>query len=309
MSNAFLKGRDFLSMADLTPEELTRLLVRAQELKAGACPRSLQGKAVALLFEKPSLRTRVSFDVATSQLGGHPLYLSREEVGLGTREPIADVARVLSRMVDALAIRTFAQKTLEEMAQHAEIPVINALSDQEHPCQALGDLFTILEKKGSLDGVAIAYVGDGNNVAASLALGAALVGASFFMAAPPGYGLRPDVVDEFLALGEATGANLIPMSDPREALRGADVVYTDVWTSMGQEAQAKLRRRAFAPYQVNEALLELASPDVIFMHPMPAHPGEEIPDGFLEHPSSVTFDQAENRLHAQKALLEAILAD
>ncbi|MBI4233553.1 MAG: ornithine carbamoyltransferase [Chloroflexi bacterium] len=303
-----MRGRDLLSIADLTPEEVRGLVARALELKRGERPSCPPGKVLALLFEKPSLRTRVSFDVAMHQLGGHPVYLGPQEVGLGVREPIADVARVLSRYVDAIACRTFAQENLVQLALYASVPVVNALSDAEHPCQALADILTVQERKGHLQGLTIAFVGDGNNVAASLALAAAAVGARFNIATPPGYDLPSRTVDRAKELARGTGGEVQALHDPLKAVRGADVVYTDVWTSMGHEAQAVERRRAFHGYQVNPALLSKAREDAIFLHPMPAHYGEEVPAGFLEHPQSVAYDQAENRLHIQKAILEALLA-
>ena len=290
--------RDLLSVADLSPEEIRQVVGRASLLKGGEKSAALQGKSVALLFEKPSLRTRVSFDVGIKQLGGHPVYLGKDEVGLGGREAISDVAQVLSRYVDAIVARVYEHQTLEELAEHASIPVINALSDVEHPCQALGDMLTVQESLGKTDGVSIAFVGDGNNVAASLALAAASLGAGCTVASPRGYELPA-------ALLEAAGAAQV--TAPEEAVAGADVVYTDVWVSMGQEDQTKERLATFRGYQVNPSLMELAKPGAIFMHPLPAHHGEEVGGGMLEHPASVVFDQAENRLHAQKAALEKIL--
>ncbi|MCS7207628.1 MAG: ornithine carbamoyltransferase [Dehalococcoidia bacterium] len=304
-----LKGRDLLSVADLSPQEVEGLVARGLALKRGARPLSLEGKSVALLFEKPSLRTRVSFDVAVHQLGGHPFYLGPQEVGLGVREPVSDVARVLGRMVDAIVCRTFAQKTLEDMARYAAVPVINALSDSEHPCQALADILTVQERLGRLRGVVVAFVGDGNNCAASLALACAAVGAHFRIASPPGYELPPAVVQQAQATARHTGGSLTLLRDPDQAVAQAQVVYTDVWTSMGQEKEAEVRRRAFAGYQVNAERMARAAPGALFLHPMPAHYGEEVPPGFLESPWSAAYDQAENRLHIQKAILEAILAD
>ena len=276
-------------------------------MKNGHSSPVLKGKTLALLFEKPSLRTRVSFDVAMQQLGGHALYLSPAEVGLGEREPVADVARVLSRYVDAIAARTFKHETVEELARWADVPVINALSDGEHPCQALADLLTIYEKKGRWQGLVLSFVGDGNNVARSLMLGSALVGMDFRIASPPGCRISTALVDKAEGVGAASGAAIACVESPQEAVRGADVVYTDVWTSMGQEGERAERRRSFDGYQVNAELLALASPDAIVMHDLPAHRGEEIADEVIEGPQSVVFDQAENRLHAQKAVLALIL--
>jgi ornithine carbamoyltransferase len=303
-----LRAKSLLSFGDLSPEETLGLLARARQFKAGAGGAPLRGKAVALLFEKPSLRTRVSFEVAMYQLGGHAVYLSQQEVGLGVREPARDIARVLSRWVEGIVCRTFAHANLEELASHATVPVINALSDAEHPCQALADLMTIEEHRGRLAGTVIAFVGDGNNVAASLALGAASVGAVFRIASPQGHELPPGAVAKAQQVARDTGGEVHLMRRPQEAVAGAEVVYTDVWTSMGQEAEAKARRQAFAGYQVNERLLAEASPNAIFLHDMPAHYGEEVPPGFLEHPQSAAYDQAENRLHTAKSLLEALLA-
>jgi ornithine carbamoyltransferase len=302
-----LHGRDLISIADLSPEDVQRVVDTALQTKNGRALSILAGKTLALLFEKPSLRTRVSFEVAMQQLGGCALYLSPAEVGLGEREPVADVARVLSRYVDAVAARTFKQETVEELARWADVPVINALSDGEHPCQALADLLTIYEKKGRWRGLVLSFVGDGNNVARSLMLGATLVGMDFRIAAPQGYRISTALVDKAESLAAASGAAVVCVESPQEAVRGADVVYTDVWTSMGQEEERAKRRRSFDGYQVDAKLLALASPDAIVMHDLPAHRGEEITDEVMEGPQSVVFDQAENRLHAQKAVLALIL--
>jgi len=304
-----MRGRDLLSIVDLTPEELRGTLEMALRMKQGACAPLLQGKTLALLFEKASLRTRVSFDVAMQQLGGHAVYLSQAEVGLGQRESVADIARVLSRYVDAIAARTFAQSTLEALAKYATVPVINALSDDEHPCQAAADLLTIYEKKGRFAGLSLAFVGDGNNVAASLAQGSAMVGMNFAIASPDGYGLPASVLAQARRLASLTGASVRVVTAPEEAVRGADIVYTDVWTSMGQEDQHGERLRAFAGYQVNQRLLSLAVPDVIFMHDLPAHRGEETVDEVIDGPQSVVLDQAENRLHAQRAILALLMGE
>jgi len=267
----------------------------------------LSGKTLSLLFEKPSLRTRVSFEVAMRQLGGQVIYLSQAEVGLGKRESVPDVARVLSRYVDAIVARTFSHQTLEILASYSGVPVINALSDLEHPCQALADLFTIYERKGELKGLTLAFVGDGNNVAHSLLLAASLTGMNFRIASPTDYRVQDRVLH--LAQGYAmdSGAEIFCAEEPRLAVSEADVVYTDVWTSMGQETEAEQRRQIFANYQVNSELLSLAREDAILMHPLPAHYGEEVAEGILDSPQSVVFDQAENRLHLQKALLMHIL--
>jgi ornithine carbamoyltransferase len=291
----------------MSPQDIRRVVNTALVMKSGRSSSVLKGKTLALLFEKPSLRTRVSFDVAMHQLGGHAVYLSPAEVGLGEREPVADVARVLSRYVDAIAARTFKHETVEELARWADVPVINALSDGEHPCQALADLLTIYEKKGRWRGLVLSFVGDGNNVARSLMLGSALAGMDFRIASPQGYGIATELVDKAKSLAAASGAAVVCVESPQEAVSGADVVYTDVWTSMGQEKERAERQRAFGGYQVNAELLALASPDAIVMHDLPAHRGEEIADEVIEGPQSAIFDQAENRLHAQKAVLSLIL--
>jgi ornithine carbamoyltransferase len=296
--------KDLISITDVNLDEIQQLIIGTVDLKRGGRKLLLEGKTLALLFEKPSLRTRVSFDVAISQLGGHAIYLSQSEVGLGEREPIADVARVLSRYVDGIVARTFAHHSVALLAKHASIPVINGLSDEEHPCQILSDLLTIHEKKGKLKGLVVAYIGDANNVANSLLLACSLVGIEFRISSPTGYELQEEVITR----AQKLGGQITLTADPREAAKDADVLYTDVWTSMGQEAEAEHRRAAFTHYQVNEELLSLAKRDVIFMHPLPAHYGEEIAEGLLESSHSVVFDQAENRLHMQKAILAKLLA-
>ncbi|MBI2848461.1 MAG: ornithine carbamoyltransferase [Chloroflexi bacterium] len=299
-----MKGKDLLSIADLSIDDIRALLADAADMKAGSNrPSALEGKTLALVFEKPSLRTRVSFEVAMRQLGGQAIYLSPAEVGLGQREPAADVARVLCRYVDAIAARTFSHSALEIMASYSSVPVINALSDLEHPCQALADLLTICEKKGEPVNLTIAYIGDGNNVANSLLLVAALAGANFRIASPPGYSIKDEILNLARQYAQESEAEIVCTEEPRIAVTGADVVYTDVWTSMGQETEAQKRRQIFADYQVSTELLSLASQDAILMHPLPAHRGEEVTDDALESLQSAVFDQAENRLHVQKALL------
>ncbi len=302
-----MRGKDLLSVSDLTGEDIRLLISNAVDMKAERQLSLLGGKILALMFEKPSLRTRVSFEVAMQQLAGYTIYLSPAEVGLGKRESVSDVARVLSRYVDAIAARTFSHQTLEILASYSGVPVINALSDLEHPCQALADLFTIYEKKGELEGVTLAFVGDGNNVAHSLLLAASLTGMNFRFASPAGYGVQERILH--LAQGYAidSGAEILCTEEPHLAVSGADVVYTDVWTSMGQEAEVEKRRQIFAGYQVNSELLSLAKEDAILMHPLPAYHGEEVAEGILDSLSSVVFDQAENRLHLQKALLAQML--
>jgi len=299
--------KDFLSVADFSPEEIKQLIEQAASLSEGSSGSPLSGKTLALLFEKPSLRTRVSFELAMRQLGGYALYLSPPEVGLGKREAVPDVARVLSRYVDGIASRTFSHETLLLLARYSEVPVINALSDREHPCQALSDLLTIYQKKGRLAGLTLAFIGDGCNTAASLLLGASLTGMNFRIASPSGYEINPEIVHQGRKFASSFRSEIKLFSSPEEAVENADIVYTDVWTSMGQEAETEKRRRAFHDYKVDEKLLSFARQDVLFMHPLPAHHGEEISPGLLDDPRSVVFDQAENRLHLQKALLSKIL--
>jgi ornithine carbamoyltransferase len=293
--------KDLLSVSDLSADDIQLLLSDTEEIKASGWLSSLSGKVLALLFEKPSLRTRVSFEIAMRQLGGQSLYLSPAEVGLGERESIPDVARVLSRYVDIIAVRAFRHETLEGLAEYAGAPVINALSDLEHPCQALTDIFTIREKKGGLKGLNLAYIGDGNNVAHSLMLAALLTGMNFRIASPGGYWVQEKILNIARSQAADSGADLLFTDKPQQAVDGADVVYTDVWTSMGQEAEAEKRRRAFKGYQVNEELMSLAKEDAIFMHPLPAHRGEEVSNNILDSPRSVVFDQAENRMHLEKS--------
>jgi len=302
-----LKGKDLLSIADLSAGDIQLLINNALEMKTEGWNSLLSGKTLALLFEKPSLRTRVSFELAMVQMGGHTLYLSPAEVGLGKRESVADVARVLSRYVDALAARTFSHQTLELLAVNSAVPVINALSDREHPCQALADLLTIYEKKERLEGITLAYLGDGNNVAHSLLLAAAITGVNMRIASPSGYQVEEGILQLAKIYADESGAELLLTEDPRLAVSGADVIYTDVWASMGQETEVESRRRIFAGYQVNHQLLPLARDNAMIMHPLPAHRGEEIVDDILDSPASVVFDQAENRMHLQKALLAGML--
>jgi ornithine carbamoyltransferase len=297
-----------LSLDALTPADIEALFMQASRHKRarglGVRTRPLAGRTLALLFEKPSLRTRVSFEVAARELGGDSLYLSPQEVGLGAREAIADVARVLSAYVHAVALRTFKHESAEEFARHATIPVINGLTDQHHPCQGLADVFTIAEAFGSAAGKTLAYLGDGNNVAHSLIQAAAKVGMRVQVATPAGHELDSAIVEAASHEAERSGGCLRVMRDPEEAALDADVVYTDVWTSMGQEAERAQRRDTFARYQVNAQLLALAAPHAIVLHPLPAHRGEEVTDDVLDGPRSRVFVQAENRLHVQKAVLE-----
>jgi len=305
------RPRHLLSAEDLDGLDLARLLDRAQVLRsdrAAIAPnRPLAGRQVALLFEKPSLRTRVSFEVAVTSLGGHAIALGPDEVGLGRRESAADVARNLSRLVDAVVLRTFAHETLVEMAEAASVPVINALTDAEHPCQALADLLTLRQRFGRLPGVRLAYVGDGNNVAHSLMLAGALAGLDVRVATPPGYAPDPDVVARARALGARHRSWVSVGTDPTEAVTGADAVYTDVWTSMGREAESEERRARFAGFEVTESLLAHAAPHVVALHCMPAHRGEEISAAVLDGPRSLALEQAENRRYVQEAVLIELL--
>jgi ornithine carbamoyltransferase len=301
--------KDLLSIADLNSKEIEALIEKARNLKRRGPTPVLTGKTLALLFEKPSLRTRVSFEMAMHQLGGHSVYLSPQEVGVGKREGVADVARVLSRYIDVIAGRTFSHGTLRILARYSSVPVINALSDLEHPCQAFSDLLTIYEKKGKLAGLTLAFIGDGNNVANSLFLTACLVGMNFRFASPKGYELKKGMLSKGKRFAALSGSLIQVSDDPDEAAKGADVIYTDVWISMGQEEEARKRRHAFSGYQVDGRLLSLGRKDVLFMHPLPAHHGDEISTGLLDDPRSVVFDQAENRLHLQKALLVRLLSN
>ncbi|MEE9583592.1 MAG: ornithine carbamoyltransferase [Dehalococcoidales bacterium] len=302
-----MEGKDLLSISDLSSEDIQRLLLDTLDMKASDQRSVLSGRSLALLFEKPSLRTRISFETAMRQLGGQVLYLSPAEVGLGERESVPDVARVLSRYVDIIAARTFSHQTLQVLSNYASVPVINALSDLEHPCQALADLVTIYEKKGELKGLTLAFVGDGNNVAHSLLLAASLAGVNFRIASPRGYRVQERVLRLAQGYAAESGAEVLCTEEPPLAVSGADIVYTDAWTSMGQEGETKKRQRAFAGYQVNSSLLSLAKGDAILMHPLPAHRGQEVSQDILDSPASVVFDQAENRMHLAKALLAEML--
>ena len=307
------KAKDFLSILDLEHAALARLLDRARQMKAdrrlgpkAPTAGALAGKHVALLFEKPSLRTRSTFEIAVRELGAHTLDLPAE-FAQGVREPLEDIARNLERWVHALVLRTFGQEKALKMATAGKcLPVVNALTDEEHPCQALADVMTMMERWGSLRGRTVAYVGDGNNVATSLAQASVMLGARVRVASPAGYEL-PDRVMALAQRVSGEGGAVERCIDPQDAVRGADAVYTDVWASMGEEQEAEDRRVIFAPYQVNRALMKLAAPDALFMHCLPAHRGEEVTAEVLESPASVVFDQAENRLHTQKALLLMLL--
>ena len=303
--------KDFLSLADSSPQETWALLELALQLKReqaqGQARSLLAGKTLAMVFQKPSLRTRVSFEMAMIQAGGRALYISPDEIKLGQRESVPDVARVLSRYVDAIMARVFAHQDIVDLARWASVPVINGLSDFSHPCQGMADLLTIYEKLGTLKGVKLAYVGDGNNVLHSLLLGGANTGMRVWAATPAGYEPSQTVIQWAQARAAATGAEIRLLNDPQQAVADADVIYTDTWTSMGQEAEAVLRRQVFPPYQVNMALVSIASRQVGVMHCLPAHRGEEITDEVADGPHSWLFDQAENRLHAQKAVLVNLL--
>lgn len=304
--------KHFLALADFTPEELHALLNLAGRLKEewqrGGNEPILQGKSLAMIFQKPSLRTRVSFEMAMVHLGGYALYLSPAEIKMGGRESVPDVARVLSGYVDAIMARVFEHEHIVQLAQYASVPVINGLSDYNHPAQGFADLFTILEQKGRLEGLTVAYVGDGNNVARSLLFGAVKTGMHFQIASPAGYTLTGGDVTlaERFRLSDRQRVEL--SHDPDTAVREADVIYTDVWTSMGQEEEAAVRRQLFTPYQVNAQLVRQARPDCLVMHCLPAHRGEEITNEVADGPNSILFPQAENRLHGQKAILVHLLA-
>lgn len=302
--------KSFLSIGDVTTEELLSLLDAAAKTKAKPASWSnrLQGKQIALIFEKPSTRTRVSFEAAVSTMGGHAIVLRGDELQLGRGETIEDTGRVLARYVDAIVVRTFGQDRLERLADAASVPVVNALSDREHPCQALADILTIRERTGDLAGVAVAYVGDGNNVAHSLMLAGAKLGLDIRVATPPGYEPFPQTVDQSRLIAAETGAKITVTNVVAEAVNGATFIYTDVWTSMGQESSEEDRKGAFERFQVNARMLELASPEALVMHCLPAHRGEEISTDVIDGPRAIVWDQAENRLHTQKALLDYLLA-
>lgn len=305
MPSAPVLPHDFVSIRDFTPAQIRQLLHLAQQIKAdpAAYSNTLKGKTLAMIFEKPSLRTRVTFDVGIHQLGGFSLYLSPAEINLGKRESVYDVAKNLERMVQGIMIRTFAHDIVERMAHFAAIPVINGLTDYSHPCQAMADYLTLLEVKGRLAGLKVAYIGDGNNVAHSLMFAGAQLGAHVWVATPPSFEPLTNALSWAQHRGAETGGTCTITTDPAEAVRNADVVYTDVWASMGQEAEADERRQYFLPYQVNAALFALAKPDAIFMHCLPAHRGDEVTDEVIDSPRSVVFQEAENRLHVQKAIM------
>jgi ornithine carbamoyltransferase len=304
-----MKRKDLLSLRDLNTQEIRELLSSAFDIKANPAKyaESLRGKALALIFEKPSLRTRVTFDVGIHQMGGYSVNLTPAEINLGKRESVRDVAKNLERMVQGIMVRTFAHEIAEKMAEHARIPVINGLTDFSHPCQGLADYMTILEIKEDFHNLKLAYVGDGNNVAHSLIYGAVRLGLHIVVSTPNGFEPEAEVLEWALYNAGETGSRVQVTHDPDSAVDKADVVYTDVWTSMGQEAESERRREIFLPYQVNEALFNRAKPDAIFMHCLPAHRGDEVTDGVIDSDRSVVFQQAENRLHIQKAILLALM--
>jgi len=308
---ASLKGRDILSLKNYSQDELYQLLAKAMELKRqlknGLPHRYLEGKTVAMIFHKPSSRTRISFEVAASHLGLHPIFLKSDEIQLGVREPIKDIGRVLTGYADAVVIRTFAQSDVDELAQYSDIPVINALTDEYHPMQSLADLMTILENKDRLTGLKLAYIGDGNNVANSLLIVAGKLGINMAIGCPKGYEPDPEVVEFAGSCVRSPNHKITVTNDPYEAAKNADVVYTDVWTSMGQEGEREERIKIFKPYQVNSELMDAAKASAVFMHCLPAHRGEEVTDEVIESKQSVVFQQSENRLHTAKAALVSIV--
>lgn len=306
-----LKGRDFLCLADFTAEELTYLLDMAAELKVmqkeGIPYQPLKGKTLGMIFEKASTRTRISFEVGIYQLGGQGMFFSSRDLQIGRGEPISDTAQVIARYLDGIMIRTFEHEKVEELAKYSSVPVINGLTDKFHPCQILADFQTIIEKKGSLKGLKMAYVGDGNNMAHSMMLGSAKLGMDVAIASPEGYMPDQDVVNLAKGFAEVSGSKVIITDDPIEAVKNADMIYTDVWASMGQEAEQEKRAKIFAPYQVNSELTQYADADYLFMHCLPAHRGEEVSADVIDGKHSVIYDEAENRLHIQKAIMAAIM--
>ncbi len=306
-----LRGRDLLSVSDLSFDELSRILELTKTLKAerghAKWKAALSGRTLAMLFMKPSTRTRVSFDVAMHELGGHSITLSPSETQLSRGETVSDTGRVLSRYVSGIMARVTSHSILVDLAQHSSVPVINGLSDLEHPCQAIGDVFTMLEKFGHLGGISIAYLGDGNNVANSLILASALMGMSVTVATPVGFEPRQDIVATASRFAKASGGEVAVVKDPLKAVAGADIVYTDVWVSMGNEDETEARKRALAPYQVNDQVMRAASEGAIFLHCLPAHRGEEVTDDVMDGSQSAVWQQAENRMHAQKAILLSLI--
>ena len=306
-----LKGRDFLTLKDFTGQEIMDMVqlgidIKAK-LKAGIPTPILAGKSLGMIFQKSSTRTRVSFEVGMYQLGGQALFLSSNDLQIGRGEPIQDTARVLSRYLDAILIRTFSHQEVEDLAKYADVPVINGLTDDYHPTQVIADLITIQEHKGHLKGIKFAYVGDGNNMTHSLMIGGAKTGMDVVVACPDGYMPNPEIVAQAQKYAAEYGGSVTVLHDPKEAVADADVVYTDTWASMGQEAEKEIRKKAFAGYQVDSALMALAKPDAIFMHCLPAYRGWEVTEEVMEGAQSVVFDEAENRLHAHKAILATVV--
>ena len=299
---------NFLSIKDLSGLEILDAIQIAQSIKKNGPENLLANKFFALMFDKPSLRTRVSFEIGIKRLGGETIYLSKDDVGLGTREPVADIAKVLDRWVDGIVARVFSHQSLEILSQNTNIPIINALSDLEHPCQALADILTIYEKKNTFKNINVAFIGDGNNVSSSLALACSFVGANFIYASPENYKIPNDIWKTAEQYSRQSGTDVSWTNSPEEAARNSDVVYTDVWASMGQEEEKHSRSKDFQGFQVTPQLMSLAKSDAIFMHDMPAHEGEEISKGMLQHPNSAVFDQAENRLYAQQAIIQKIFS-
>lgn len=306
-----LKGKDLLTLAEYSPETIGELVQKAKEMKDaylnGEIIAPLKGKTLGMIFEKSSTRTRVSFETGMFQLGGQALFLSSRDLQIGRGEPVSDTAKVLSQYVDAIMIRTFAHETVEELAEHATIPVINGLTDLHHPCQALADLLTILEVKGTLKGLKLAYIGDGNNVAHSLLIACAKVGMDVAVATPPSYAPNEEVVSLAKSFAAASGSTVSIVNDPIEAVTAADVIYADVWTSMGQEEENEQRLKDFAGFQVNKELVAHAKADYMFLHCLPAHREEEVTADIIDGPNSYVFQEAGNRMHAQKALLVELL--
>jgi ornithine carbamoyltransferase len=304
-------GKDLTSILNLDAEDVQHLLDLAVRMKSDkkAFMEDLKGQTMVLVFEKPSLRTRVTFETGIFQMGGYAIYLAPGDIGLGQRESVPDAARNLSRWVDVVVARTFAHNTVLGLAEHATIPVINALSDLEHPCQALADLLTLYEHRKNLKDLHLAYIGDGNNVCNSLLLLCAITGTSMSVATPAGYDPPESFVDQARQLGQTSGAEIRILQDPAEAVKDCDAVYTDVWASMGQESESEKRKKVFSPYQVNKKLMDHAKDGALFLHCLPAHRGEEVTDEVIDSPGSVVFDQAENRLHMQKAIMHRLMAE
>lgn len=306
-----LKGRDFICLSDYTKEEIMYLLNLAAELKdeqkKGIPHPHLAGKTLGMIFDKSSTRTRVSFEVGMYQLGGMAMFMSGRDLQIGRGEPVSDTAQVLSRYIDGIMIRTFSDDMVRELADYASIPIINGLTDMQHPCQVMADFQTIIEQKGTLEGLKLAYVGDGNNMVHSLMIGAAKVGMHVSVASPAGYEPDAGVTDMTKQFAQETGVDVVVTNDPMEAVKDADIIYTDVWASMGQEAEQQERIEKFKGFEVTNAMMQQAKPDAIFLHCLPAHRGEEVAADVIDGPHSYVFDQAENRLHAQKAVLVAVM--